>query len=54
MFALWSDDPPDDDYLATVRQVFAECTAHVVAFPNIHTGGDAANTIYVAGGPLFG
>jgi spermidine synthase len=52
VFALWSDDPPDDDYLATCRRVFARCEAQVVRFPNPHTGGEAANTIYVAsGGP---
>lgn len=50
VFALWSDDPPDDDYLATCGRVFASCDAHVVRFPNPHTGGDAANTIYVASG----
>jgi spermidine synthase len=50
VFALWSDDPPDDDYLAAVAQVFSSCRAHVVTFPNLHTGGEAANTVYVATG----
>lgn len=50
VFALWSDDPPDDDYLAVVAQVFTSCDAHVVSFPNPHTGGEASNTIYVATG----
>ena len=48
VFALWSDDPPDDDFLAAVAEVFATCTAHEVSFPNPHTGGQAANTVYVA------
>ena len=48
VFALWSDDPPDDEYLGVVAEVFASCDAHVVTFPNVHTGGEAANTIYVA------
>lgn len=51
VFALWSDDPPDADYLATVRQVFVSCEAHVVRFPNHYTGGEASNTVYVASGP---
>lgn len=51
VFALWSDDPPDDDHLAVVAQVFASCQAHVVSFPNHHTGGQATNTIYVAREP---
>jgi spermidine synthase len=52
VFALWSDDPPDEDYLAVAEQVFASCEAHVVRFPNPHTGGEAANTVYVASGAL--
>jgi spermidine synthase len=48
VFALWSDDPPDDAYLEVLGEVFAEITAHVVAFPNVHTGGESANTVYVA------
>jgi spermidine synthase len=50
VFALWSDEPPDDGYLAVVRDVFSSCEAHVVRFPNHHTGGEAANTVYVASG----
>jgi spermidine synthase len=48
VFALWSDDPPDDDYVTTVEAVFASCDAHVVTFPNPHTGGEGRSTIYVA------
>ena len=48
VYALWSDDPPDEDYIAIVEQVFASCEAHVITFANPLTGGDAANTVYVA------
>lgn len=48
VFALWSDDPPDDVYIATAEQVFASCEAHVVTFPNPHTGGEGTNTVYIA------
>lgn len=48
VFALWSDDPPDDEFLTAVREAFAGCTAHVVAFDNPLTGGTSANTVYVA------
>jgi spermidine synthase len=48
VYALWSDDPPDADYLAIVEQVFASCEAHVVTFANPLTGGESANTVYVA------
>ncbi|MGM0385631.1 MAG: spermidine synthase [Actinomycetota bacterium] len=46
VFALWSDDPPDDDFLTTLCTVFPDGTAHVVEFPNFLTGGTSANTIY--------
>lgn len=48
VYALWSDDPPDDDYLGVLERAFASCDAHVVTFPNPLTGGEAANTVYVA------
>ena len=48
VFALWSDDSPDAEFEAVVRQVFATCDAHVVSFPNPYTGGSSACTVYVA------
>ncbi|MEX2422157.1 MAG: hypothetical protein WD670_10110, partial [Actinomycetota bacterium] len=47
VYALWSDDPPDEEYISVVEGVFASCEAHVITFPNPLTGGDAANTVYV-------
>lgn len=49
VFALWSDDPPDEEFTATLAEVFARTEAHVVTFPNPLTGGHSANTVYVAG-----
>lgn len=48
VFALWSNDPPDDDYLAVLAQVFPQVRAHVVRFANPLQGRDATNTVYVA------
>ena len=48
VFALWSDDPPDDDFMTTVGAVFATTDAHVVEFANPLTGGTSTNTVYVA------
>ncbi|GID92574.1 spermidine synthase [Amorphoplanes digitatis] len=48
VFALWSDDPPDAEFEAVLAEVFDEAAAHVVAFPNPLTGGQSANTVYVA------
>jgi spermidine synthase len=48
VFALWSDDPPDASFLEVLDEVFDTGTAHVVTFPNVLTGGESANTVYVA------
>lgn len=46
--AVWSDDPPDHRFVEALEASFASVQAHTVAFPNRHTGGEAANTVYVA------
>ena len=52
VFALWSDDPPDDDFMALLRAEFGSAEAQVVEFANPLTGGTSSNTVYVAvGGP---
>ena len=48
VFALWSDDPPDDEFVATLTAVFDHVHAHVVDFANPLTGGTSSNTVYVA------
>jgi spermidine synthase len=48
VFALWSDDPPDEEFLEVLRAVFATAEAHLVPFPNPLTGGESSNTVYVA------
>ena len=48
VFALWSDDPPDIDFVATMRAVFSSVEPHVVEFANFYTGGQSACTVYVA------
>jgi spermidine synthase len=48
VFALWSDDPPDDRFLDTLATVFPDPVAHVVAFDNPITGGTSSNSVYVA------
>jgi spermidine synthase len=48
VFAMWSDDPPDDDFLADLSHVFEDVRAQVVRFDNPLTGGVSANTVYVA------
>ncbi len=48
VFGLWSDDPPDEGFLAALDEVFATTAAHVVDFANPLTGGTSSNTVYVA------
>jgi hypothetical protein len=48
IFALWSDDSPDDSFVDVLGDVFATASAKVVTFHNPLTGGTSANTVYVA------
>lgn len=48
VFALWSDDPPDADFLRALETVFATAEARVVKFPNPLLDCESASTVYVA------
>lgn len=48
VFGLWSDDPPHEGFLSTLREAFGDGEAHVVRFDNPLTGGTSANTVYLA------
>jgi spermidine synthase len=48
VFALWSDDPPDDAFMVDLDTVFPGARAQVVRFDNPLTGGISSNTVYVA------
>lgn len=47
VFALWSQDPPDAEFMQVMQAVFSNSTAHVVPFFNPFQNGEATNTIYV-------
>ena len=47
VFALWSNDPPDDAFSSVLAGAFATSAAHVVTFDNLLGDGDASNTVYV-------
>jgi len=51
VYALWSNDPPDEDYLAILRSVFIDVAAEVVEFPNPLQNRMATNTVYLATTP---
>lgn len=48
VFALWSDDAPDEDFMARLGEVFVAPKAHVVKFPNPLLEKDSESTVYVA------
>jgi spermidine synthase len=47
VFALWSNDPPDDAFSAVLNSIFPTSAAHVVSFENAQGDRDASNTVYV-------
>ncbi|NKZ02076.1 hypothetical protein [Nocardiopsis alborubida] len=48
VFALWSNDAPDEEFTGLLAEVFATARAEVVDFPNPQQDHDASNTVYVA------
>jgi len=48
VFALWSDDPPDAEFLETLRAVFIDVEARIVSFFNPLLERDSASTVYIA------
>jgi spermidine synthase len=51
VFALWSNDPPDDEFTAVLANVFAQARTEIVSFHNPLQGREATNTVYLATGP---
>ncbi len=47
VFAMWSDEGPDAEFITVLQAVFANVRAEVVAFDNPLTGGASACTIYI-------
>jgi spermidine synthase len=48
VFALWSDEPPEPEVVRRMGEAFEHADAHVVPFPNPLTGGESANSVYLA------
>lgn len=48
VFALWSNELPDAAFRGTLDAAFEASQAQVVRFENPYTGGESANTIYIA------
>jgi len=48
VFALWSDDAPDEGFIADLKTVFREVKTEVVKFPNPLLETISESTVYVA------
>jgi len=51
IFALWSNDPPDETFLGVLSSVFPGARAQVVKFHNPMQNREASNTIYIGRAP---
>ncbi len=47
VFALWSNELPDDDFMTVLDSVLTDTAAHIVYFDNPLQGGQSSNTVYV-------
>ena len=48
VFGLWSDDPPDDAFVARLETVFASASAEPVTFENPFQRNTVTQTVYLA------
>jgi len=48
VFALWSNDPPDEKFTRHLKSIFDAASAHNVEFVNPYTNSTSVNSVYVA------
>lgn len=48
LFGLWSDDPPEEKFLASLGEVFDSVESHIVPFHNPIQDEDFESTVYLA------
>lgn len=48
VFAMWSNDPPDEPFMETLRELFVSVEARVVSFYNPFQNRESTNTVYLA------
>jgi spermidine synthase len=48
VFALWSDEPPDEEFMQALAAAFESVRAHEVTFPNPLLESESTSTVYVA------
>ena len=47
IFGLWSNDPPDAEFVALLNSVFQTAEAHIVTFTNPYSNDVSSNTVYL-------
>ncbi|HEV7644477.1 MAG TPA: hypothetical protein VGO50_11085 [Pyrinomonadaceae bacterium] len=47
-FALWSNDPANEEFTARLSKIFGSAAAHNIEFPNPYTNSISINSVYVA------
>lgn len=47
IFGLWSNDPPDVEFIKRLESIFQKAESHVISFPNPYTGGESSCTVYI-------
>ncbi len=48
IFGLWSNDPPDEEFMRLLNSVFQSSVSHIVSFPNLYEDKESSCTVYVA------
>jgi spermidine synthase len=48
IFGLWSNDPPDEEFMSLLNKVFQSSESHIVRFPNLYSDKESACTVYIA------
>jgi spermidine synthase len=48
VFGLWSNELPDQHFIALLNSVFESTQTHIVNFPNPYTGKESTNTVYIS------
>tara|TARA_R100001480_G_scaffold121738_5_gene120341 strand:+ start:4589 stop:5413 length:825 start_codon:yes stop_codon:yes gene_type:complete len=52
VFAMWSNDPPDEPFMDVLRTLFTDVDAKVVSFYNPFQNRESTNTVFLARKPL--
>ncbi len=47
-FALWSNDPVDENFTKHLESIFGSAVGHTIEFPNPYTNSTSVNSVYVA------